>query len=184
MASKSIIDPDEFKTPPKMLALVGALLILVGVFLPWMSLDFIDDDGEDDTLNWNSFQLESGTEYDNGTYKEDVKLENFDIDTAYPPIVVLIFAILCLMAAIISSRFGPLEKFYPFLVIILGLLVLILVFLQFNSLNDGVSDANDIFDEADIDWKFSFGFGLYMGLIGGLLVLVGGALPIIQDKLG
>ncbi len=187
MASKSIIDtiidPVEFKTPQKILALVGALLIIIGLFLPWVNFDFtMGEPPKDEHLNWKGIGLNGETKSGDWNYT----LEQFSIDTAYPPVVVLVFGILCLVGAAISSKFKPLEKFYPFLLIALGLLVLILVFLQYNSLSDGMNEFNDVFDKKEgfEEDKFSFGIGLYLGLVGGLLVAVGGALPMIQKKMG
>ncbi len=187
MASKSIIDKivdtDEFKTPQKILALMGALLIIIGLFLPWVNFDFtIGEPPRDEHMNWKGIGLNDETKTDDWNYT----LEQFGIDTAYPPIIVLVFGILCLVGAVISSKFEPLKEFYPFLLIALGLLVLILVFVQYNSLSDGMNEFNEEYEKTEgyEEDKFAFGFGLYMGLIGGLLVLVGGAFPMIQDKLG
>jgi len=148
-----IFKMEEVMTMEKILTIVGALLIVISVFLTYMTLDG-GSDMEDDSVTGMDSDLRD--------------------DIAVNPIITLIFGIICLVAGVIDRNF--LEGYMPLVVIVVALIALITVGLNIMDVMDEASDFNDLAEIVGSDAEMGVGIGLYIGLIGGILAIVGGAL--------
>lgn len=154
MASDGIFDMEELMTMEKILALVGALLIVVSVFLTYISSSF-----ENEALGIDEENSFSGMDSD---ARDDYKIN---------PVITLVFGILCLGAGVLNRNF--LSGFMPLILIVIALICLITVALNWLDLQDDVSEINDLDVEG---MEASIGIGIWLGLIGSILTIVGGGL--------
>jgi len=161
--SDGIFDMSELLTLEKILALVGGILVMVSVFLPYVSL-------EAELLGENMDDSWSGMDED---LRDDIKIS---------PIVTLVFGLICLVFAIFNRNFAALKGFAPILLLVLGVIALIIVTVDLLDVKKDVDDANDEYEEYDLDAENKVGIGLYIGLVGSLLVVVGGALCFFKKE--
>jgi len=161
--SDGIFDMSELMTLEKILALVGGILVLVSVFLTYLSFEaeFMGEKMEED---W------SGMDED---IRDEIKIS---------PIVTLVFGLICVVFAFLNRDFSALKGFAPILLLVLGVIAMIIVAIDYLDVKQDVDDANDSYDEADIDGEAKVGIGLYLGLVGSLLVIVGGALCFFKKE--
>ncbi len=164
MASDSFFDMQELLTLEKILALVGGILVLVSVFLAYWAVSGDLDD------SWSGMDKDI-RDPDN----EIVKLD---------PIITMVFGILCLVGAIINRNFELLKGFLPIIIIALGAIAMITVALNFMEIKGNADDFNDEADESEfeIDIEYKVGIGVYLGLIGSILVIVGGVLLLLKKE--
>ncbi len=163
MSNDGIFDMEEIMSVEKILALVGAILLIVSVFLTYISLEG-EIMGEDIDESWSG--MDSDTR-----------------DNVSPnPIIILVFGILCLVGAIIHRNFELLQGYMPIVLLVLGIIALILVGLDYMDVKDDVDEGNDSYDAAGLDAEAKVGIGLYIGLIGSILVVVGGILCFLKKE--
>lgn len=160
--SDEIFDMSELMTLEKILALVGGILVLVSVFLNYWVLESNVEGLEDDS--W------SGMDED---MRDDIKIS---------PIVTLVFGLICVVFAVLNRDFEVLKGFAPIILLVLGVIALIVVAIDLLDVKKDVDDANDDYETYDLDAELKIGIGLYIGLVGSLLVIVGGALCFFKKE--
>ena len=146
------------------IALVGAVILIVGVFLTWLSVD-------------TGF----GTETASG-WKVYTDAKDSDMKYTFVPLVALICGIISLVLMIVPT-FMNVDKFKQ-INVILGLIALILaiVVVIFGVLfyTQSWTVLGTTFKLTDI---YKIGIGFWLVLIGGIITMVGGLMPIVKEKL-
>jgi hypothetical protein len=167
-----LFDLDELLTVEKLLVLVGGLLLTISVFFNYMVIEGDDADVFTDTTEYKGTDYEE-LEEDTEEADEPVELIN--------PYFTLILGILCILAGIIPRGFDMLQGFMPIVLIVLGVISLGIVYMNYGEIKDSVDELTEIIEDledmgADIDVEAKVGIGIWLGFIGALLVIVGGAL--------
>jgi len=160
MEVESIFDMSEIMTIEKILIIIGGLLVVISVFLPYVTLSSNEDVIDDDSM--------SGMD------------ENVKNEVKVNPIITLIFGLLCLVGGIINREF--LNGYMPLIVIVLAIIALITIGVNIGDLRDDVEMANEAYDASGFDIKAGTGFGLYWGLAACLLVIEGGVFTWMEKK--
>jgi len=136
------------------LALIGALIALIAVFMPWMAVGA-------------------------GYFKVSVTGWGFITDnagaaaTAFATIV-LVVTIIALLFAILSALDVKLadKKVVGIIMVLLGIVIAAMTYLavfdQYAAVNNLIHDTS----------MLSYGIGMFMGIIGGVLVMVAGILGV------
>jgi hypothetical protein len=161
-----LFDLDELLTVEKLLVLVGGLLLTISIFFNYMQID--GDDADDlDTNEWKGTEADD-IEDDTEDADEDIKLIN--------PYFTMIFGILAILIGIIPRNFEMAQGFMGIVLVVIGVIAGAMVFMNYGEINDFADDVNDVYDEFEIDAEVKVGLGIWLGFIGALLVIVGGAL--------
>ena len=167
-----MFDANELQNPQRAVALVGAILVIAGVYLDWMAFsddlkDFMDDMGAD---------------------PDDVETALTDLadedDSDYNANFVLIGGIASLAVAALSrpkleESIG--EGNYPIAVMVIGIIALFAVYSNYSQLSDDMDDANDMLDDMELsgtdydDAEYGIGMGAYACLLGAVMVVGSGA---------
>jgi len=138
------------------IALVGAIIMIVGVFLDWLTFDFII----------------KGSSY-NGL---DI-FNDSDLDYKFVPIVSLVCGIIALCLMILptfmnNDKFEKINNILGIVTLILSAVVIICGILFYTQSSNGVS-LTDVYD---------IKIGFWLVLIGAIITLVGGLMPIVKNK--
>ena len=175
-----MFDADELQNPQRAVALIGAILVIAGVYMGWMTLsddleDLIDDMGGDSDDVETTLTDIAGAD-DNGEWNEDGD---------YNANFVLIGGIASLAVAALSrpkleESIG--EGNYPIAVMVIGIIALFAVYSNYSQLTDDMDDGNDMlddeFDLSDSEYKdaeYGIGMGAYACLLGAVMVVGSGA---------
>ena len=180
-----MFDADELQNPQRAVALIGAILVIAGVYMGWMTLsvdleDFLDalDDeygtGDSDDAETTLTDI-AGADDDN----------EWNEDGDYNANFVLIGGIASLAVAALSrpkleESIG--EGNYPIAVMVIGIIALFAVYSNYSQLTDDIDDGNDMlddeFDLSDSDYEdaeYGIGMGAYACLLGAVMVVGSGA---------
>jgi len=153
------------------IALVGAILLVVGVFLDWMVIESAYD--SDSATGWKIF--------DDG--------DKSDLSYTYAPLVALICGIISLVVMILptimnTEKFAQINNLLGLLALVLAIvsIVLIVLFMTQKVEVMGVEfdSIKDYFESFGIDFKWGIGF--WLTLVGGIITAVGGLMPILKNK--
>ena len=161
------------------IALVGAIILIVGVFLGWISAKDVADakvysgwdiwsnvDGIQNTKNFIAFTI-SGIGY------------------AYIPLVALICGIISLALMVMptimnTEKFEQINNILGIVALILALVVVICGIL-FYTQSINVTSLLSGTSKPMTDY-FAIGIGFWLTLVGGIITLVGGLMPILKNK--
>ena len=173
-----MFDADELQNPQRAVALIGAILVIAGVYMGWMTLsddleDLIDDMGGDSDDVETTLTDIAGAD-DDGEINEDGD---------YNANFVLIGGIASLAVAALSrpkleESIG--EGNYPIAVMVIGIIALFAVYSNYSQLTDDMDEGNDALefweedDEYD-DAEYGTGMGAYACLLGAVMVVGSGA---------
>lgn len=142
------------------IAIIGAVILIVGVFLTWLSI------GDATASGWKVYTdaKDSGMKY------------------TFVPLVALICGIISLVLMIVPT-FMNVDKFKQ-INVILGLIALILAIVVVIC---GILFYTQSWTAYGITVKltdiYKIGIGFWLVLIGGIITMVGGLMPIIKEKL-
>ncbi len=151
------------------IALIGAILLIVGVFFDWLSYTVIAK---------HSF---SG--WDIWSDKESIK--NF-VGYGYVPLLALICGVISLILMILPvvmnvDRFKTINDILGIVVLILAIIVIVLGIVWYTqtvaSTPLGLKHSVKL-----TDW-YSVGSGFWLTLVGAIITAVGGLMPIVKNKL-
>lgn len=146
--------------PLGIIGLIGAIILVVGVFLNWLTLDaWILG-----TTTWTGLDVFQGAH----------NLGDTDIKYTFVPLVALICGIIALVIMLVPTLKND-EKFQN-INNILGILTLVLaiVVVIFGIL---------FYTQEDLTKVFSIGIGFWLVIIGGIITMIGGLMPIVKNKL-
>lgn len=143
-------------------AFVGAVFMIAGVFLTWLSKDL----SILGTLTWSGM---------------DVFNANEDFSYQFVPMVSLVGGILAILLMIVPTfmnveKFETLNNILGIVTLILSAVVVIcgiLFYTQSWSLLGGTVSLTDV---------YSVGTGFWIVIVGAIITLVGGLMPIIKNK--
>jgi amino acid transporter len=142
------------------IAIIGAVILIVGVFLTWLSI------GDATASGWKVY-----TDGSNG-----------DLKYTYVPLLALICGIISLVLMIVPT-FMNVEKFKQ-INMILGIIALILAIVVVIC---GILFYTQSWTALGVTIKltdiYKIGIGFWLVLIGGIITMVGGLMPIIKEKL-
>ncbi len=142
------------------IAIIGAVILIVGVFLTWLSI------GDATASGWKVYT--------------DAK--DSDMKYTFVPLVALICGIISLVLMIVPT-FMNVDKFKQ-INVILGLIALILAIVVVIC---GILFYTQSWTAYGVTIKltdiYKIGIGFWLVLIGGIITMVGGLMPIIKEKL-
>ena len=142
------------------IAIIGAVILIVGVFLTWLSI------GDATASGWKVYTdaKDSGMKY------------------TFVPLVALICGIISLVLMIVPT-FMNVDKFKQ-INVILGLIALILAIVVVIC---GILFYTQSWTAFGVTIKltdiYKIGIGFWLVLIGGIITMVGGLMPIIKEQL-
>lgn len=174
-----MFDSNELQNPQRAVALIGAILVIAGVYLNWVALN---DDLEDlmDEMGGDSDDVETTLTDIAGADDEYEINEDGDYNANF----VLIGGIASLAVAALSrpkleESIG--EGNYPIAVMVIGIIALFAVYSNYSQLSDDMDDANDMLDDMELsgtdydDAEYGIGMGAYACLLGAVMVVGSGA---------
>ncbi|MBQ4368535.1 MAG: hypothetical protein II805_02030 [Candidatus Methanomethylophilus sp.] len=142
------------------IAIIGAVILIVGVFLTWLSI------GDATASGWKVYT--------------DAK--DSDLKYTFVPLLALICGIISLVLMIVPT-FMNVDKFKQ-INVILGLIALILAIVVVIC---GILFYTQSWTAFGVTIKltdiYKIGIGFWLVLIGGIITMVGGLMPIIKEKL-
>ena len=176
-----MFDADELQNPQRAVALIGAILVIAGVYMDWMTLS---DDLEDLIELWGGDSDDVETTLTDIAGADDANEWNEDGD--YNANFVLIGGIASLAVAALSrpkleESIG--EGNYPIAVMVIGIIALFAVYSNYSQLTDDIDDGNDWLGGDDMelsdspyeDAEYGTGMGAYACLLGAVMVVGSGA---------
>ena len=143
--------------PLGIIGIIGAIILIVGVFLNWLHIDW----GLLGTYDWNGLDVFN-------------KVRDIDIKYTFVPLVALILGIVALVLMFVPTlkndeKFKTINNILGIVAMVLSIIVVIFGIL--------------FYTQEDLTKVFSVGIGFWLTLIGGIITLIGGAMPIIRNKL-
>lgn len=151
-----------------LIGLIGSIILIIGVFVDWGTLDF-GSWGKVDLTGWDFYN------------KEDGVVDG--VDYTYVPLVALICGILSLLLMILPTfvnmdKYKMVNDILGIITLILALIVIICSILFYTqSLDFGILGKHDFTDVYDI------GAGYWLTLAGAIITFIGGFMPIVKNKL-
>ena len=168
----------DFKSmnPLGIIGIIGAVILVVGVFIGWLSFE-----AGSTTYTW------SGLDVFNNATKGDgwVSLDEH-VGYKYVPLVALLCGIISLLLMIVptimnTEKFTQINNILGLVALILSAVVVIcglLFYMQSWTVDLVIGTAT--YKLTDV---YSIGIGFWLVLVGGIITLVGGLMPIIKNKL-
>ncbi len=158
--------------------IIGAILMVVCVFLEWGSMEFtlVSETQKFTFSGWGLYS--DATVYD-GIFIHDIKISDLNISNySYAPIVVLISGIIGIIATVIPMfvKSEAASKGLGIIALILAVVSIVLMVLCIRDLSN-TSGFYDIFKTV-----ISASYGVYIGIVGALLMVVGGIADIAKKN--
>ncbi|MCQ2079466.1 MAG: hypothetical protein MJZ38_05375 [archaeon] len=155
--------------PLGIIGIIGAIILVVGVFLTWGSM----------TVGGTTFDY-TGMDFYN-------KVSGIDSATnyTYVPLVALICGIISLALMIVPSimnteKFQTINNILGLVALILSVVVVVCGILFYTQTIVHHTMLGDVsYKFTDI---YSIGMGFWLVLVGGIITLVGGIMPILKNK--
>lgn len=155
----------EKKNLVGLLALLGAILLIVGVFLTWVdvSVSSLLGGASESYSGWDVYKNDDGL-FDNISY-------------GYAPLVALVTGILALITTIVPMFYknDKVWKILGIITLILGIIAVVLGFLFEGDVSDG-------FDYGVVKASVDVGAGLWLSVAGAILLVLGGIVDIIKKN--
>ena len=146
--------------PLGIIGIIGAIIMIVGVFLNWITLDA----GFLGSTSWTGLEVFNGDKHLN---------DLLNVKYAFVPLFALICGIISLALMILPTVMNN-EKFEK-INNILGIVTLVLSII--------VVIFGILFLTQDLGTKYaSIQIGFWLTFIGGIITLIGGAMPIVKNK--
>lgn len=149
------------------IAIIGAVLLVVGVFMTWLSNDFATYSG----MN---------------VFNNEVNIKDA-IGYGYCPILALICGIISLVLMIVPTvmnvdKFKKINDILGIIALILSIVVIIVGLLWYTQTIDIVSIFGLKYT-AKLTELYTIGTGFWLTLVGAVITAVGGLMPIVKNKL-
>lgn len=148
-------------------ALIGGIIVIAGVFLPWWAMEQ-ETEGIKMTASINGWGTATGKMGEEPTQSEDVP------DWPVWGKIAMVMGILGLVLGIIMSFVE--QKIIPILVIVFGLLAIIFAGLLLGKIGMTEEIKNGLSNFYDLS------YGGFTTIIGGVLILIGGAIGMRETK--
>ncbi|MBE6528462.1 MAG: hypothetical protein E7Z64_04775 [Thermoplasmata archaeon] len=163
MAKLSVIVMDNRRLL-NLIIVVAAVIMLIGVYTTWMSVD-IPGLADESLTGWE-------------IYDDTEEPEDFDETCAkYAPLVTLIFAILLILVPIATMFISnTVAKIGSALAIPFSIVSLFFLIKTYMYIKDKIDEAGIFGDYIEI------GFGLYLSMVGCIVAIVGGFIAIFVLK--
>lgn len=148
-----------------LVAFVGAIIMIVGVFLTWGKFEITSIIGSSST---------EFTGWDMYTDDSDNKLEYY-----YAPLVALICGILAIVAMILptidaSKKMDNINKILSLVVLIVSIVSIVFMVLFYTNFTDSVDVGGFVGAKTSVET------GFWLCLVGGVITAIGGILPIMK----
>ena len=147
--------------PIGIIAVIGAVLMVVGVFLNWMDIT-TSVVGFEKTTSYSGWEVFNNEDLAEG------------LEYSFAPIVTLVLGILCLIFTIVPmARNGKAGKVLTALALLMSIVTVIMCILFYT----------DITSELDLEIvvsSVSAGAGLWVSLVGSILVIIGGMANLVK----
>lgn len=148
----------------ELVGILGAIVMIVGVFLTWGTAEISTALGSG-TMEWSGWDIYN-------------HVDDISTDYDYAPLVALVCGILALIAAIVpmflsSDNYGNIFKIMNLAVLIIGLVAVVCMALFYTNFVDS-------FNAAGVTGTMTVGTGFWLCMIGGVITVIGGILPIVN----
>ncbi len=161
------------------IALVGAIILVVGVFLGWLSLKDVAD-----AKTYTGWDIQNNVDNIVSGYSFGIG-STAKLGYSFVPLVALICGIISLVLMIVptimnTEKFEMINNILGIVALILAAVVVIcgiLFYTQTLTTTTILGNAS-----AKITEVYNFGIGFWLVLVGGIITLVGGLMPIIKNK--
>lgn len=153
------------------IGIIGAIILVVGVFIGWFSPgETAKDLGGEAVTGWDIF--------DDGSDSE--------LKYTFVPLVALICGIISLVLMIVPTfmnvdKFKQINNILGLIALILAIVVVICGILFYTQKVDLVFDEVSLTKYLD-SMDYHIGIGFWLVLVGGIITLVGGLMPILKEK--
>lgn len=160
------------------LGILGAILMVICVFLAWGSIE-LTLLGETETYAFSGWDLYSDAEV-TSILGQSITISDFELtEYSYAPLVALICGVIGIITAILP-RFldnGLVNKVLGIVSFILAIVAVIIMVLYMTDLSyeDGIM-------EIATSVKISASYGLYIGIVGAVLMIIGGLSDVVFKK--
>ncbi len=147
------------------IALIGAIILIVGVFLDWLYID-AGFWGSDSASGWKLY-----------TDRDDA-----DFEYTYVPLVALICGIISLVLMIVptvmnTEKFEMINNLLGLVALILSVVVVVCGILFYTQSWEVYGETVKLTDVYEVK------AGFWLVLVGGIITLIGGLMPILKNKL-
>ena len=161
------------------IALVGAIILVVGVFLGWLT-----PSGATDPKTYTGWDIQNNVD----NIKSGFTLFGVTVPGlgyAFVPLVALICGIISLILMIVptvmnTEKFEMINNILGIVALIAAAVVVIcglLFYMQSMTTTVGMVEVTKKITE-----YYTFGIGFWLVLVGGIITLVGGLMPILKNK--
>jgi len=145
--------------PLGLIGIIGAIILIVGVFLNWLTVE-----GLFNTYTWNGLDIFNGAH----------SLDAFKLKYTFVPLVALICGIAALAVMILptvanTDNFKTINNILGIVALVLSIVVVVFGIL--------------FYTQEDLTEVFKVNFGFWLTMIGGIITLIGGVMPIVKNKL-
>lgn len=152
----------------ELVGILGAAVMVIGVFLTWGVVDITAVIG-DRTMEWSGWDI----------YQH---VDGISTDADYAPLIALVCGILALITAIVpmflgNEKYSDVFKILNLVVTVLGIIAVICMAVFYSGFVDSVGIEGMVMSSADV------GGGFWLCMIGGIITVVGGILPIVNKLL-
>lgn len=165
MTNKQLIDVDDLFSIEKVLAIIGALLVILSVYLTWSSVDFTDEDGDVLDESWKGSEINDMMGNDNITSAVNNPYYAYPIPT-------MVLGIFCLFAAVINRNFMG-SIYIPMALVTFAVLALLFAGMNYGNVAGNNVRITDYMEEIGTEGEATNGIGLLMGLVGALVAFIG-----------
>ncbi|AMH94350.1 transmembrane protein [methanogenic archaeon ISO4-H5] len=158
----------DFKemNPLGIIGIIGAIILVVGVFLNWMTVE-----GVLTNTTWTGWEI----------YGKKNNLDVIEMKYTYVPLLALICGIISIVLMIIptimnTEKFQTINNILGLVALILAIVVVVLGLLWYMQSWTVGGVTTKLTDWAKI------GIGFWLVLVGGIITLIGGIMPILKNK--
>lgn len=159
------------------IGIIGALLMIIGVFLSWMTFSYTFPIVGSETIDYSGMDVFGGDLISIGSFS----ISFSDITSySYAPIVALACGIISLIMTIVPTVFnkGKIGKILGALALILAIVTVVISFLYYGDVSG--YEFNESFDIYHI--TLSIGTGLWIVIAGSIITILGGILDIAKKS--
>ena len=173
----------DFKdtNPLGIIGIIGAIILVVGVFLAWLTPDTAAMQllfGDKAYSGWDIQGNLNGIKDASGLYQ--------GLGYAFVPLVALICGIISLIIMIVptvmnADKFKQINNILGIVALILAIVVVVCgILFWMQSITWGTGSTTISYKLTEL---YKIGIGFWLVLVGGIITMVGGLMPIIKDKL-
>lgn len=159
------------------LGIIGAILMVVCVFLQWGSIEYAFG-SYNLTYNFTGWNL-----YTDATVNSDIGLKISDLDASsysYAPLVVLICGVVGIIATILPMfvKSKTASQVLGIIALILAIVSIVLMVLYVRD----IAASQSVTLLVKISYTASASYGAYIGIVGALLMVIGGIADVVKKN--